>query len=173
MQQMMKWLERGFAYQAPAGEYPAILERLRGTPARVEDRIRYVPAERLTAHTGSAWSPQRHIGHLLDLEGLWKARANELLANVAELTPADMSNAKTDSAPHDQRSIAAIAAEFGVARGELLVTLDAVSPDDVVRCAFHPRLQRPMRLIDLCFFVAEHDDHHLAVATRLLRGTDR
>jgi predicted short-subunit dehydrogenase-like oxidoreductase (DUF2520 family) len=39
-----------------------------------------------------------------------------------------------------------------------------------VRTSLHPRLKRPMRLIDLCFFVAEHDDHHLAIATRLALG---
>jgi hypothetical protein len=38
-----------------------------------------------------------------------------------------------------------------------------------VRTALHPRLKRPMRLVDLCFFVAEHDDHHLATVTRLAR----
>jgi hypothetical protein len=26
----------------------------------------------------------------------------------------------------------------------------------------HPRLRTPMRLVDHLYFVAEHDDHHLA-----------
>lgn len=169
----MKWTDRRFGYEPPPGEYPAILERLRGTPARIEQLVRYVPAGILTAHTANAWSPQRHIGHLLDLEPLWMTRVKELLARANELTAADMSNAKTDSAPHDERSITALAAGFSVARGDLLVVLDAATAEDIVRAAFHPRLQRPMRLIDLCFFVAEHDDHHLAVATRLLRGAGR
>jgi len=26
----------------------------------------------------------------------------------------------------------------------------------------HPRLKTPMRLVDHLYFVAEHDDHHLA-----------
>jgi len=26
----------------------------------------------------------------------------------------------------------------------------------------HPRLQQPLRLVDHLYFVAEHDDHHLA-----------
>ena len=26
----------------------------------------------------------------------------------------------------------------------------------------HPRLKQPMRLVDHLYFVAEHDDHHLA-----------
>ena len=34
--------------------------------------------------------------------------------------------------------------------------------------AWHPRLDRPMRVIDLAIFAAEHDDHHLARITELL-----
>lgn len=168
MQQMMKWLERRFAYEPPAGEYPSLVERLRGTPARVADRIRYVRAGALTARDGDAWSAQENIGHLLDLEALWLTRAGELLAGAKDLAAADMSNAKTRAAGHNDRAIAAVVAEFAVARGNLVERLDAVTNADVERAALHPRLKRPMRLVDLVFFVAEHDDHHLAIVTRLL-----
>jgi uncharacterized damage-inducible protein DinB len=173
MQQMTRWLDRRFAYEPPAGEYPMIVERLRGTGARIAEQVRYVPAQRLTAHRGGEWSPQTHIGHLVDLEPLWMKRAQELLSGAAELSAADMSNAATRAAPHDERAVPAIVAEFAVARGNLVALLDAVSDADVVRSALHPRLKRPMRLIDLCFFVAEHDDHHLAIVTRLRRAAPR
>ncbi len=168
MQTMTKWLDRRFGYEPPAGEYPMILERLRGTPARVDEIIRFVSAERLTARSGERWSVQENIGHLLDLEPLWLTRARELLSGAGELSAADMSNARTRDAHHNQRSMAAIAAQFRVARGTLLASLDEATDLDVSRAALHPRLKRPMRLIDLCFFVAEHDDHHLALTTRLL-----
>jgi len=32
----------------------------------------------------------------------------------------------------------------------------------------HPRLKTPMRLVDHLYFVAEHDDHHLARIWELL-----
>jgi hypothetical protein len=35
----------------------------------------------------------------------------------------------------------------------------------------HPRLGTPMRLVDMMFFVAEHDDHHLATITELARAS--
>ena len=35
-----------------------IVERLRGTPARVLDRMRYQPASLLTRREGDAWSAQ-------------------------------------------------------------------------------------------------------------------
>jgi hypothetical protein len=37
------------------------------------------------------------------------------------------------------------------------------------RVAIHPRLNKPMRLTDHLFFVAEHDDHHLAHISQLKR----
>jgi len=173
MQHMLKWLDRRFAYEPPAGEYPMIVERLRGVPARVEDRVRYLPAAVLISRPDAAWSIQEHIGHLLDLEPLWLTRTLELLGGAAELAPADMSNARTHAADHNRRAIAAIVAEFAVARGNLISRLDDATDADVVRAAMHPRLKRPMRLIDLCFFVAEHDDHHLAMVTRLARAALR
>lgn len=173
MQTMLKWLDRRFAYEPPAGEFPGIVERLRGTAARIEERVRFAPRRILTARPGDAWSAQENIGHLLDLEPLWMTRAGELLAGAEVLAAADMSNARTHAASHNDRAIAALVAEFTVARGNLVARLDAVTDADVMRTALHPRLKRPMRLIDLAFFVAEHDDHHLALVTRLLRAWGR
>jgi uncharacterized damage-inducible protein DinB len=170
MPRLSRWIERRFEYQPPAGEFPALVERLRGTPARVADRVRLARPADLTRRTGDAWSPQEDLGHLLDLEPLWMTRATELFAGARELSAADMSNARTHAAAHNDRAVEAIVAEFSVARGNLVALLDTATDDDVVRSATHPRLKRPMRLIDLCFFVAEHDDHHLAIVTRKLRG---
>ena len=35
--------------------------------------------------------------------------------------------------------------------------------------ARHPRLKKEMRVLDLAFFIAEHDDHHLARISELIR----
>ncbi len=40
-------------------------------------------------------------------------------------------------------------------------------PDRLDRVALHPRLQQPVSVVDLGFFVAEHDDHHLATIAAL------
>lgn len=44
-----------------------------------------------------------------------------------------------------------------------------MSAQELMRTAAHPRLGQPMSVVDLCFFVAEHDDHHLATITELRR----
>ena len=170
MQEMINWLDRRFNYEPPAGEFPMIVERLRGAPARVSARILYVRAASLTRRPNDRWSAQEHIGHLADLESLWMTRIEEFLGGAKELAAADMSNRRTHDADHNRRAIAAITAEFHVARGRLVARLDGVSNHDVVRSAIHPRLQRQMRLIDLCFFIAEHDDHHLTTVSDLLDG---
>lgn len=173
MQQMSKWLDRRFGYEPPAGEFPAIVERLRGTPARVEEKATRIREADRVRTRGDAWSIQEHLGHLVDLEGLWALRTQELLSGAKEMSAADMSNRATRQRHHNARAIAAIVAEFRVARGRWVDRLDACTDADVARTSLHPRLKRPMRLVDLCFFVAEHDDHHLAVVTRLARSQDR
>ena len=42
---------------------------------------------------------------------------------------------------------------------------------DLARTALHPRLRQPMSVTDLCFFVAEHDDHHLQTIEELKKVT--
>ena len=33
------WIERKFNFDYPAAKYPDVLKRLRGTPARIEERV--------------------------------------------------------------------------------------------------------------------------------------
>jgi len=35
--------------------------------------------------------------------------------------------------------------------------------------SLHPRLKTPMRIVDLAYFVAEHDDHHIAAIREILK----
>lgn len=56
-------------------------------------------------------------------------------------------------------------------RGGLVRRLELLTEEQVAIVAIHPRLQKPMRLMDWVYFVAEHDDHHLAQARRALTTT--
>jgi hypothetical protein len=40
-----KWVEREFEFNLPVGVFPSVLERLRGTPARVEELTRGLAPE--------------------------------------------------------------------------------------------------------------------------------
>ena len=157
-----KWFDRKFDFSFPAELLPNVLIRLRGTPARMDELVQGRSREALVRKTDEKWSAQEHAGHLLDLESLWIARVRDFAGSGTELTLADLSNRKTHEAGHNERSIGDIVSEFRKARLELLNEIDRSALATLDRTLLHPRLKEPMRLVDHLFFVAEHDDHHLA-----------
>jgi hypothetical protein len=150
---VLPWLEYRWTFDFPVGMYRAILERLRGTPARLEELLRGRAEAGITRHADGTWSAQGNAGQI---------RIREFLAGAPALTAADMRNRATEASSYDERPIAEILAGFRAARADTLSMLDPLTLEDAARTAHHPRLNRPMRLVDLCFFAAEHDDHHLA-----------
>jgi hypothetical protein len=95
-------------------------------------------------------------------------RLDDYEAGREVLTPADLSNRKTHEARYNERASGDILRAFRAERFELVRRLAAFSAD-AGRAALHPRLQQPMRVIDLALFTAEHDDHHLAHISELIR----
>ena len=162
MTQIPAWFERKFEFNFPVEQHPNLCIRLRGTPARLEEIFRGVLHEALIAKPGGKWSAQEHAGHLLDLEALWSARVEDYLKDVDTLTTTDLTNRKTDEANHNARPLAVILAEFRASRLALANRVAKLKPEVFSRTRLHPRLKQPMRLVDHLYFVAEHDDHHLA-----------
>jgi hypothetical protein len=99
----MRWMDRTFEFKTPPEQLSVVLERLRGTPARVEEKIRALTPAMLTRRDGDAWSIQEHLGHLLDLDELHLARVDDFLAGAETLRAADMQNRKTHEADHNRR----------------------------------------------------------------------
>jgi hypothetical protein len=170
MSQVANWFERKFEFTFPVELYPDLCVRLRGTPASLEEIVHAHPPERLVQKPGEKWSAQEHAGHLLDLESLWMARVDDYLAGTVELTAADLSNRKTHEAGHNTRRIEEILGEFRKARLRLVDRVGALDGALFARSIPHPRLKKPMRLVDHLYFAAEHDDHHLARIWELLLG---
>jgi hypothetical protein len=166
----LPWIERTWTFDTPHEVFPGVIERLRGTPARVEELVADLTPAELVRHEGDAWSIQQNVGHLADLERLPRTRLEEFLAGAEVLTHADMSNRATEEARHDDRPIAELLTCFREARTELVARLDTLAPEDFARTALHPRLKTPMRLVDMCLFQADHDDHHLARISELVRS---
>ena len=162
MTQVAKWFERKFEFTFPVELYPNLIVRLRGTPVRLEEILRGRPRDLLIDKPQGKWSAQEHAGHLLDLEPLWLARVDDFIAGSGQLSVADLSNRKTDEANHNGRKLEEILMAFRDARSQLVNKLDGVDESLFGRALVHPRLKQPMRLVDHLYFVAEHDDHHLA-----------
>jgi hypothetical protein len=57
--------------------------------------------------------------------------------------------------------MAQIASGFRDARTKTIHRLAQLDDEMFGRIALHPRLHVQMRLVDLLFFTAEHDDYHL------------
>ncbi len=144
-----------------------MIERVRGTPARLEDLVKGLAPDTLTSQVDGRWSMQENAGHLLDLENLVSQRLDEYLAGNSALHAADMSNRKTYEASHNEVSVNSILTAFRTARHELVDRLESLDGEIFARSALHPRLNIQMRLVDMLFFQAEHDDFHLARISEL------
>jgi len=79
------WFQRRFTFDLPVAAAPGLIERLRGTPARLVDRLSGLFAARLTTRIGDRWSIQENAGHLGDLEPLWMTRVHDLAVGRVEL----------------------------------------------------------------------------------------
>ncbi len=164
-----EWIKRQFRFELPLGMYANVVERVRGTPARLEDLTRGFSRELLMRRAGDKWSIQEQAGHLLDLEELGMKRLDDFEAGRDVLATADMTNQKTYEANHHVNSIENILGSFRKERTAFVARLDSYDEAFVARTALHPRLNVQMRVIDLAFFIAEHDDHHLARISELKR----
>jgi hypothetical protein len=164
------WIERAFRFDFPVTKWPDLLERVRGTPARLEERVNGCSREVLICKPeGGGWSIQENVGHLLDLGYLASRRIEQILAGEKELIAADMSNEKTQVARHNQREIVELLAEFRSERAGLVRKFESLSEVDWGKSGLHPRLKQPMRIVDIAYFDSEHDDYHLGRIGELLR----
>jgi uncharacterized damage-inducible protein DinB len=162
MNQVPVWFERKFEFSFSLELLPNLCARLRGTPVRLEEVLRGCSHAILIGKAQSKWSAQENAGHLLDMEPLWLARVGDYAAASDQLTVADLTNRKTHEANHNERRLEQILSEFRAARERLLKHVDELDASLFARAIPHPRLKTPMRLVDNLYFVAEHDDHHLA-----------
>ena len=156
------WFERKFDFTFPVEHHPNVCIRLRGTPARLEELLRGVERDALIRKPDGKWSAQEHAGHMVDLEPMWLARVDDFMRGGDTLTVADLQNRKTHEAHHNDKRLEEILSGFRTARLRLLERIATLSAESFARSMLHPRLGQPMRLVDHLYFVAEHDDHHLA-----------
>jgi len=158
----------------PSSLFPNIVERLRGTPARIEDRHEGRSLDQLRVRIDDSWSIQETVGHLIEVEALWLGRLDDYAEGLKELRPADMSNRSTDEADYNARAPATVLAGFREVRETFVRRLEGLDDEEIERSALHPRLEQPMRIVDIMVFAAEHDDHHMARITEILgRLADR
>ena len=162
MFKQINWVERKFEFNFPATVFPCIVERFRGTPVRLEEMTKNLSEKTLTSKPNGKWSIKEQAGHLIELERLGEKRLDDFLAGAEKLSEADMTNRATKEANYNSRQISDILKEFRSARESIISRLEKLDEKQAAISSVHPRLNQKMRIVDWAYFMAEHDDHHLA-----------
>ena len=162
------WFQRSFNFDFPVTIFPVIFSRLEGALFRLNAILQNADDE-WCSYNENGWSVKEHLGHLSDLEDLWWKRLMDFRENKTILTTADLNNTKTKEAEHNHKTLDHLMQAFIIERQKMLETVYDFDSVMLSRISVHPRLNQSMRLIDSLFFVAEHDDHHIAAISNLLR----
>ena len=165
----VQWFKREFDFTSNQNIFPSIIERLAGTPVRLEEKLRSLPPYILSVRLDGTWTIKENAGHLTDLEPLWQGRLEDILSGKKELRATDLGNTKTSTTNHDAVPVDELLTRFRRIRKQTVASLEKLDEQQIFDSALHPRLKTPMRTMDLFLFVAEHDDHHLARITELAR----
>lgn len=156
-----KWIDHKFMFGNDVGWTHNILSRLRDTKLRIKHYCEGYDEKFLENQLNNKWSVKQHIGHLIDLEALHFERLEQFKRFVEVLTPADMSNSQTEKAMYNDIPLSDLIEEFEQKRRNFLKAYENLSKEHHHHDAFHNRLGVNMKPVDLLFFMAEHDDHHL------------
>lgn len=164
------WVQRTFQFDLPPGWMQNVTERLYGTYPRLLSMLEKLNDSKLINRPPGSWSIKEHIGHLGDLETLHEGRIDDFITRKPALRAADMGNKKTEDAHHNIQDIRLLLSRFEGLRLHFIHRLLSLDDETQLFQSLHPRLKVPMRPVDMAYFTAEHDDHHLASIRALIRG---
>jgi DinB superfamily len=170
MIKQLNWVDRKFVFNFPVEIFPSMLERFRGTPARLEETTKNLPEEILTFKPEGKWSIKEQVGHLIVLEELNTKRLDDFLNRKEILSAADMANKKTNESDYNQKNITDLLKEFSESRKHIVGRLENFSKEQVAITSIHPRLNQKMSVVGLIYFTSEHDDHHLAKIREIINS---
>lgn len=156
-----KWFDRKFEFNVTPGDMPAVISRLEATMELIRKGIEGLTNEQLENKPDGKWSVKEHIAHLAILEQLWRVRFEDIKTGKEVLSPADLENRATTQGDFNTHNISNLINWFEDERMRTVQILRSISDEDHQKSSLHPRLQKAMRIVDLAWFVAEHDEHHL------------
>jgi uncharacterized damage-inducible protein DinB len=165
---MEKWFDKKFELGLDDSQFKDLLNKLSETPTKIENLIKNIPEEILNTKPDGKWSIKENIGHLIDLEELHSDRIDDFIEGKEILRSADLQNKKTDEANHNNTSTDKLLTELKKARKYFISRFKALDKEVLNRKAIHPRLNQDMRPVDMAYFVAEHDAHHISTVQELI-----
>src|SRR5262249_26013606 len=128
---LIPWANRRWSFDLPPGAFPAVLERLVGTPVRAKALVTGLPEAILGMRPSRGWCVTEHLGHLSDLSELDMRRLDEFLAGATILTAADPSNERTEKGRHRQTPIADLLKTLEENRRQFTVRLETLTEAEV------------------------------------------
>ena len=170
MQSKTVWLEKKFEFDFPVSMYKEFIRNLEQTPEVLESLLNPLSQEKLKQKENDKWSIQENAGHLITVDELFIGRLEDYNNNLEELRPADVTGGRTKKEDYNSRDIKQILADFRQRRLNYIDDLKKLPPEDFGKSAFHPRLKKQMRLCDMLYFQAEHDQYHLEKIRELIHS---
>jgi hypothetical protein len=164
----LAWFERQFTFGLPAGMLPFYLERLSGTAIRIEAKVKDIAESILSERRNEKWSIKQNIGHLAEVDEIANHRIDQMLQGVPVMLPAVF-----EPKDYNQQPVQEVLEYFRENRLKNLAKYKSIREEDLVKSSLHPRLQLQMNPVDLAFFDAEHDDHHLVMIEKILSASTR
>lgn len=164
-----KWFERTFNFDFGMDQYGLILERLHQMPILFQQFSNIVPEDVQILKPNGKWSIKENVGHLIVLEPIWRIRFQDIKEKKFEMSTVDLTNTLTNEMNFNHSSLPELLKTLSVERNETLEFLKTLKQYDFFNTSIHPRLQQPMRIIDLMYFVAEHDQHHYKIIQDIIR----
>jgi uncharacterized damage-inducible protein DinB len=162
----LAWFERQFAFGLQMGMLPFFLERLSGTAFRIAGKVKDVPEDILSERVNGKWSIKQNIGHLAEVDEIALQRIDQILQGVPVMLPAVF-----EPKDYNPWAVREVLQYFEETRRNNLAKYKSLQDEDLVKSSLHPRLQIQMTPVDLAFFDAEHDDHHLVMIHEILEKT--
>jgi len=153
---MLLWFERHLTFDRPIEMLPFYLERLNGTMARIKEKVNRIPNDVLSSKLNDKWSIKQNIGHLAEVDEISNKRIGEMISEAAMLSPAVF-----EPKDYNPWPIEKVVALFYKNRKLNLEKYKSLSLHELHKSSMHPRLHLKMTPVDLAWFDAEHDDHHL------------
>ncbi|KIC94944.1 DinB family protein [Flavihumibacter solisilvae] len=162
---LLKWFDRNFTFGLPNAMLPFYLERLAGTSTRMRAKLDGIDDSILSEKYNGKWSVKQHIGHLAEVDQVASKRIVEMVSGKPELSPAVF-----EPKDYSTWALQEVLDHFDRIRKENLSHYEKLTEEQLQMASLHPRLKVMMTPVDLAFFDAEHDDHHLVAINEIVKA---
>lgn len=160
----LPWFERNLKFGYPKEMLPFFLERLEGSMVRIEMKVTGIDEIILSTKLNGKWSVKQNIGHLAEVDEIANKRLDEMVAGISPMSPAVF-----EPQDYNPWPIEKVVNLFKTNRWKNLKKYQSLAEADLLKSSLHPRLKVLMTPVDLAWFDAEHDDHHIVKINEIIK----